>query len=137
MTASGAGRCVHVLREDCAAADAGALVSRSVANMCIDVTGPEPVEPWWMIDRILECVGLPRVRRSMSPALALGIAHVATACHRMLRLHDPPALTPWIVKELSTSHWFSIARARRDLGYRPRVTVEEGLERLRVALASR
>ena len=41
VTASGAGRCVHVLREDCAAADAGALVSRSVANMCIDVTGPE------------------------------------------------------------------------------------------------
>jgi 2-alkyl-3-oxoalkanoate reductase len=107
-----------------------------VAGNAYFISGPEPVELWWMIDRILDCAGLPPVRRSMTPTLALGIARVATACHQMLRLRDPPALTPWIVKELSTSHWFSIERARRDLGYRPRIAVEEGLARLRTALGS-
>jgi nucleoside-diphosphate-sugar epimerase len=34
------------------------------------------------------------------------------------------------VSQLSTAHWFDISAARRDLGYSPSVTIEEGMRRL-------
>ncbi|HNW35529.1 MAG TPA: hypothetical protein PKM25_11395 [Candidatus Ozemobacteraceae bacterium] len=31
---------------------------------------------------------------------------------------------------MSTSHWFNLTAARRDLGYEPRVGIEEGMRHL-------
>ena len=35
-------------------------------------------------------------------------------------------MTRFLARELSTAHWFDITAARRDLGYEPRVSIEEG-----------
>ena len=39
-------------------------------------------------------------------------------------------MTRFLARELSTAHWFNIDAARRDLGYEPGVSIEEGLRRL-------
>ena len=39
-------------------------------------------------------------------------------------------MTRFLARQLSTTHWFNIAAARRDLGYEPRVSIAEGLGRL-------
>ena len=39
-------------------------------------------------------------------------------------------MTRFVARELTTAHWFDIAAARRDLGYEPKVSIEEGLKRL-------
>jgi nucleoside-diphosphate-sugar epimerase len=39
-------------------------------------------------------------------------------------------MTRFLAAELATAHWFNIAAARRDLGYEPRVSIDEGLRRL-------
>ena len=39
-------------------------------------------------------------------------------------------MTRFLAEELSTSHWFDIGAARRELGYEPAVSMEEGLKRL-------
>ncbi len=39
-------------------------------------------------------------------------------------------MTRFLVHQLSTAHWFNIDAARRDLGYSPRVSIDEGLRRL-------
>jgi len=36
-----------------------------------------------------------------------------------------------MVEQLSTAHWFDLSAAARDLGYRPTVSIDEGLRRLR------
>ena len=41
----------------------------------------------------------------------------------------------WAAEQLSTAHWYDISAAKRDLGYRPRVSIEEGLQRLSRHLA--
>jgi nucleoside-diphosphate-sugar epimerase len=43
-------------------------------------------------------------------------------------------MTRFLAKELSTAHWFDVSAAKRDFGYEPRVSIREGLERLRVWL---
>ena len=39
-------------------------------------------------------------------------------------------MTRFLAAQLSTSHWFDISAARRDLGYEPRVSTAEGMRRL-------
>ena len=39
-------------------------------------------------------------------------------------------MTRFLARQLSTTHWFNIDAARRDLGYEPRVSIAEGLRRL-------
>jgi nucleoside-diphosphate-sugar epimerase len=43
-------------------------------------------------------------------------------------------MTRFVADELAKDHWFSIAAARRDLGYAPRVTMAEGTAQLVAAL---
>jgi nucleoside-diphosphate-sugar epimerase len=39
-------------------------------------------------------------------------------------------MTRFVARELATAHWFDISAAKRDLGYRPLVSLEDGLQRL-------
>jgi nucleoside-diphosphate-sugar epimerase len=39
-------------------------------------------------------------------------------------------MTRFLAEQLARSHWFSIKKARRDLGYKPRISTAEGLDRL-------
>jgi len=90
-------------------------------------------EPWplrRMVVGLLEAAGAPAEPRQVPvwAGLALGgILEVAWAAAR--RPTEPP-LTRFLVRQLSTAHWYDIGAARRDLGYEPSVTVEEGLRRL-------
>ena len=45
-------------------------------------------------------------------------------------------MTRFLAEQLSTAHWYSMAPATRDFGYLPRVTFEQGLERLRQSLGT-
>ncbi|MGV8125112.1 MAG: hypothetical protein AB2L14_35640 [Candidatus Xenobiia bacterium LiM19] len=40
-------------------------------------------------------------------------------------------MTRFLATELSCSHWYDISAAKKDLGYSPKVTIDEGMERLR------
>ncbi|MCP4720825.1 MAG: 3-beta hydroxysteroid dehydrogenase, partial [Desulfobacteraceae bacterium] len=46
-------------------------------------------------------------------------------------------MTRFAAKELATSHWFNISRAKNDLGYAPAVSTREGLKRLKEWLTAR
>jgi len=50
--------------------------------------------------------------------------------YTVLRIQKEPPMTRFLAKQLSTSHWFDITAARRDLDYHPTVSMEQGLKRL-------
>jgi 2-alkyl-3-oxoalkanoate reductase len=52
------------------------------------------------------------------------------ALWRTLPLKGEPPMTRFVAKEMATDHWFDITAARRDLGYHPLVTVEQGTAEL-------
>ncbi len=95
------------------------------------IANDEPIDLWEMIDRMLEAADLPPVRSSLPTPLAMGTAALLEGIHRLLRLEREPMLTRFVVREMSTAHWFDLRAAERDLGYRPRISLDEGLRRLR------
>lgn len=102
-----------------------------IAGKAYFITNDEPVPLWNMVDRILAAGGLPPVKGEISPGLA---RLIGTGCEKvwsLLHLAGEPPMTRFVADELSTAHWFDISAAKRDLGYHPEVSIEEGLKRLR------
>ncbi len=48
-----------------------------------------------------------------------------------------PPLTRFVVDQLATAHWFDLRATHTDLGWRPRIGLDEGLERLAAWFRSR
>lgn len=98
------------------------------------ISNGEPWPLWDLVNGILAAAGLPAVRRRVPRWLALAAAAGFEAAYAIMRSKREPRLTRFLVRELSTAHWFDISAARRDLGYEPVVSIREGLDRLRLWL---
>ena len=44
---------------------------------------------------------------------------------------DEPPMTRFLAEQLSTTHWYDMAPAKRDFGYVPTVSLHDGLTRLK------
>jgi len=87
-----------------------------------------------MVNRILATAGIPPVTKSIPPWLAYTAGVFCEQFWGLFRLPDEPPMTRFVARELSTAHWFDISAARRDLGYAPEISIDEGLSRLRTWL---
>ncbi|MFI5455281.1 MAG: NAD-dependent epimerase/dehydratase family protein [Isosphaerales bacterium] len=101
-----------------------------VAGKIYFVTQGETIPLWDMINHFLKAAGLAPVRRTISRPLALAAAGLLEMSYIDARRSGEPSMTRFLVRQLSTTHWFNIDAARRDLGYEPRVSIPEGLRRL-------
>lgn len=117
------------------AADVLAKEDSPAAGNAYFLSQGEPVNCWDWIDEVLALVGQGPVRRGISRRAAYSIGGTLESAYWISRKFDSePRMTRFVAKQLSTHHWFNIAAARRDLGYEPRVSTAEGMERLRAWL---
>jgi nucleoside-diphosphate-sugar epimerase len=101
-----------------------------VAGKIYFVTQGETIPLWDMINLFLKAASLAPVRQSVSRPLALAVAGFMELTYLVLRRRQEPPMTRFLARQLSTTHWFNIDAARRDLGYEPSITIDEGLRRL-------
>ena len=99
------------------------------------ISNGEPIPLWDMVNHILAAAGLPPVTRHVPPSLAYAAGAVCEVVWKAMDLSGEPPMTRFVANELSTSHWFDISAARRDLGYTPRISIEQGLKLLRESFA--
>ncbi len=102
-----------------------------VAGKCYFISNDEPLPLWEMVNRILAAADILPVTRSIPPKLAVAVGCICEALWGTLRLKGEPPMTRFVAHELATAHWFDISAARRDFGYHPEVSIDEGLLRLR------
>lgn len=107
-----------------------------VAGKVYFLSNGDPWPIWDLINAILGCADLPPVTRRVPVRLARGLGWLFEAFYGLCRIKREPPLTRFLARELSTAHWFDLSNARRDLGYVPRVSICEGLDRLRGWLAT-
>lgn len=97
------------------------------------ITNGEPRPLRDIINGILAAAGLPPNHRAVSPALAKAVGAVLEGIYGLFQVEAEPPMTRFVASQLSTAHWYDIGAARRDLGYIPRVTIDEGMKRLAAA----
>jgi nucleoside-diphosphate-sugar epimerase len=107
-----------------------------VAGRAYFLSNGEPLPAWDLINRILTCGGLPPVTKTVPVWLAVAAGAVLEGVYARSWPDAEPPMTRFVAHELATAHWFNIAAARRDLGYNPKVSIDEGLRRLEAWLKS-
>jgi nucleoside-diphosphate-sugar epimerase len=95
---------------------------------------PRPLKDF--LNWLLRAAGAPPIKRSIPKAVALAAATVMEVPYRVLPLKGEPRLNRFLVKEMSTAHWFHITAAKKELGYRPVVSIKEGQKRLKAWLST-
>lgn len=94
------------------------------------ITQGEPVPQREMINRMLAAAELPPCTRTISPGMAYFAGAVLETAFKLVGAQNEPPMTRFVAKQLATAHWYNIEGARRDLGYAPLVSFDEGMERL-------
>ena len=94
------------------------------------VTQGQTIPLWEMVNRMLAAAKLPPICRTVSLPLAIAAAGVLELTYSLSRRSQEPPMTRFLARQLSTTHWFKIDAARRDLDYEPKVSIDEGLSRL-------
>jgi len=106
-------------------------LNSSLSGNVYFVSQDEPVSKWKMANAFLDAAGLPPVKGQVSEKTAYIAGTLFEMGYRFFGIKKEPPMTRFTAKELSTSHWFNISRAKQDLGYYPKISTKEGLSRLR------
>ncbi len=94
------------------------------------ITNGEPLGVWTMMEKTLACAGLALPERRAPLGAAKAASVVIESLWRWFGVNSEPRLTRYKLDVLTKPCWFDISAARRDLGYEPKVTTEEGLAAL-------
>ncbi len=94
------------------------------------ITNGEPVVLWEFINQLLAGLALPPLKKKISYRMGLLLAAALTRFHWWFLPNREPLLTPFLIKELSQSHWFDPKSAMEALGYSPRISSAQTLEKL-------
>ncbi|MCG8550056.1 MAG: NAD-dependent epimerase/dehydratase family protein [Desulfobacterales bacterium] len=98
------------------------------------ISQDEPMSKWTLANAFLAAAGLPPIKGHLSARVAYAAGWLFEFIYRTFGIKKDPPMTRFAAKELATSHWFDISRAKNDLGYAPKISTQEGLQRLKVWL---
>ena len=97
------------------------------------VTNNEPLPQGEIIRKLLAAIGIDVEIKSLPTGLAMTAGALCEYSWRFLPLAGEPPVTRFAVEQLGTAHWFDTSAAERDFGYRPKISIEQGLAALRKA----
>jgi len=83
---------------------------------------------------LARALGYPEPRFSVSPAFACTAASALEFVYRNLGIPGRPPITHYLATHMANDFHFSIAKARHEIGYEPRIGVDEGFRRTAIWL---
>lgn len=98
------------------------------AGQAYFISQGEPVDLWPWLNSILEGLGQPPLTQKIPRPLAYGIGALCEGVWKVLRRRTDPPITRFVAVELAKDHYFDISKAQHELGYRPRVPMNEALK---------
>jgi nucleoside-diphosphate-sugar epimerase len=98
------------------------------------ISNGEPRSQAEIIGGLLKAAGVDVDIQPIPSRVAITAGSIIEASWKLLRLKSEPPLTRWSAEHLSTAHWYDISAAKRDLGYVPEVSIDEGLARLAASI---
>jgi nucleoside-diphosphate-sugar epimerase len=89
-----------------------------------------PVRLWDFVNQVLGMMKIEPVMKAIDVTSAYRLGWFLEKVYGVLGIMKPePPMTRFVALNLGKSHYFSHEKAKRDFGYTPRVSIEEGLRR--------
>ncbi len=104
--------------------------SGTAAGHAFFVGQQQPVELWPWINDLFAQMAVPPVTSRISLSKAKAAGWLLEKIYGTLNIRREPKMTRFLAEQLAMSHWFSRKKAEELLGYREKVTTEQGMERL-------
>ena len=93
--------------------------------------GQGPIKLWDFINILLAKAGLPKVSKKISLQKAYFIGLIIETFLKIFRIYKiHPPMTRFVSLQLGKSHYFNHHNIEVDLGFKPTISIEEGIERL-------
>lgn len=118
-------------------AEAALRSDTKAAGNAYFINEPDAVNLWSWIDGLLKLAGLPPVKKTISYPSAYRIGSLMETLWTWLPLSGEPPMTRFVAAQLAGSHSYSIKSATRDFGFKPIVSIAEGLQKLQAEIASK
>jgi len=99
------------------------------AGQAYFITNGEPYPFFAFVADVLAALDLPKMKGSVPYAVVYPIAAIAEAWDTLKggTLNAENGLTRFAIRYMCTHHYFSIEKAKRELGYQPKVNIAEGI----------
>ena len=94
------------------------------------ISNDDPLEMVQLLNKILSAGGEPPVTKRISPGKAYLAGWILESLYRFVGSKKEPIMTRFVARQLATAHWFDLSAAKNDLGYQPKVSIDEGMLRL-------
>lgn len=105
-----------------------AIEKPAAVGQTYNLTDDEQVSKRRFVEAIADLAGLERPQGSVPLWLAKTLAWFMERWARLRGLQESPRLTQGRIKFLGLNLGFSVEKAKRELGYQPRVLFDEGIE---------
>ena len=118
-------------------ADASLISDGKAAGQAYFITNGEPIPFWRFVDQFLVALDYPTIKGYVP----FGVAYAAAAMAELWDTLKGGGINPengisrFAVRYMCTHHYFSIEKAKRDLGYDPQISIDEGVRRTVAALS--
>lgn len=89
-----------------------------------------PVKLWEWINELFVRLEIPQVEKKISLSAAYTAGRILETVHKLIIPNKEPVMTRFLAEQLAKSHYFSHESASRDFGYAPKISIEEGMEKL-------
>jgi nucleoside-diphosphate-sugar epimerase len=94
-----------------------------------NISNGEPVKIWKLIERICDELGYTHPQRKITYKTANAAASALELIYSLMPYSPEPPLTRVSVSMMANSTTLDISAAKAELGYQPKISVEEGVQR--------
>ena len=125
---------VHVINAAASHLDALDALERSpedAGGRAYFIAQDEPVDCWEWISQLCQIGGQQPPSKRISFRAANAIGATLESVYRVTGRQSEPPMTRFVAAQLARDHYIDISAAKQRLGYHVRISMQEGLERLR------
>ena len=106
-----------------------AIESKKSKHRIYNITNDEPQEFKSLLEELFEALDEKPKYRNIKLGFALLMASMLESLYKVFRIYKEPPITKYTICTLGYSQTLNIERAKRDLKYKPKMTLSEGIKK--------